>query len=137
MSPGNIFSLDHGGPVMKHSMNDMSTVQSHQIAGRPINYTSLCNQQNCLPSVFRSELHYTNDYLSDCRLQRLQIHYWRAVRADRKPERKFKQYGLGSLSCCPNHVLCCINSLHISVCEAVTTSKWLFQKKKQWGGEWG
>ena len=33
MPLGNIFSRDHGGPVMKHSMNDISTVQSHQTPG--------------------------------------------------------------------------------------------------------
>ena len=29
----NIFSHDHGGPIMKHLMNKISTVQSHQTSG--------------------------------------------------------------------------------------------------------
>ena len=32
-SLGNIFSHDHGGSVMKHSMNNISTIQSHQTPG--------------------------------------------------------------------------------------------------------
>ena len=63
---------------------------------------------------------------------RLEIHYCRAIRADTKPERKFEEYGLGSLfKACA--VLCGINSLQISVSEAVTTSKRLFQKKTNKG----
>ena len=136
MSPGNIFSLDHGGPVMKHSMNDMSTVQSHQVAGRPINYTSLCNQQNCLPSVFRSELHYTNDYLSDCRLHRLQIHYWRAVRANRKPERKFKN--MVWAHCLVAQSMCsAVLTVYKFLCVKLLLPLKGYSRKKNSGGEWG
>ena len=36
----------------------------------------------------------------------------------------------------PMRVLCCINSLQIFVCEAVSTSRAIAEKNKQWR-EWG
>ena len=68
-------------------------------------------------------------YLSDC----LQIHYCRAVRADIKPERKLNNIVWAR---CPKRVPCCINSLQIFVCEAVTTSRAIPEnKKRSVGGE--
>ena len=57
-----------------------------------INGTSFYNQQNCLPPAFRGESDYIFKRL--CRL----ILAGLSKRADTKSERKFKQYGLGSMS---------------------------------------
>ena len=78
-----------------------------------INGTSFYNQQNCLPPVFCSELHFIFNRLSaDSLLQGCQ--------------RGLTQNQNESLNnmvraCCPKRLLCGINSLQISVYEAVTT----------------
>ena len=79
-----------------------------------INDTSFYNQQNCLPPVFHSELYYMFKQLSaDSFLQGCQR---------RLTQNQNKSLNNMVWTSYLKHVLRGINSLQISVCEAVTTS---------------
>ena len=78
-----------------------------------INDTSFYNQQNCLPTVFRSALHYIFKGLStDSLLQGCQ----RGLTQNQNESLNNMVWDR-----CPKRVLCGISRLQISVCEAVIT----------------